>query len=180
MALGVLFAFIILWSADRGINLSGGSKHTYLGYDYPRVWDIAVDDVTMSIEDSLRYKIDSDEGVVNWSNMLPEGGGFVRLGPSHRLFSISMIHQLRCLDITRRAVNYAAHMNYTEDPVLRHCMNYLRQMILCRANPWIENLLTPSGVDWTGERKCKDWKAVFEHMEDNYRNSQGILPNHKY
>lgn len=55
-------------------------------------------------------------------------------------------------------------------PHLQHCMNYIRQMVLCGADLTLE----PEGDD-RGEatgvgvtHTCRDWTTVYDTINDNY------------
>ena len=54
----------------------------------------------------------------------------------------------------------------------RHCMNYLRQMILCRADTRLEPVRSPIGHARTMSEVthvCQDWSTVYEAAEENQR-----------
>ncbi|EJD46605.1 hypothetical protein AURDEDRAFT_113657 [Auricularia subglabra TFB-10046 SS5] len=148
-------------------------QYTWIGKDYPRTWDVEVGKAHKPTEDSVHLRHDTPLGRAGWASMMPSGGGMLYLGPQRRKFSISMFHQLRCLDII--GLELQDRLNETTwttpTPLARHCMNYLRQMILCRADTRLEaarsiNLtrLTTSSVTHT----CNDWSAVYAAAERNY------------
>ena len=82
-----------------------------------------------------------------------------------------MWHQLRCLDIIRRA--YDAHEGLTPEgpsPVARHCLHYLRQTVLCRSDTRLEPVIDtdgPHAVQPWGTMTCKDWTRVYEAQAEN-------------
>lgn len=134
----------------------------------PRTWDIGpIEPVFMTFESSLQYG--------NWSASLGEEGGIIRLGKDKERYSISMFHQLRCLDIIGNDIIVA---NATDSKLgaavpgqmTQHCMNYLRQMVLCRADLRLESARNPYGPriavsDVT--HTCRDWNAVYRAAEKN-------------
>ncbi|KIJ25900.1 hypothetical protein M422DRAFT_136836, partial [Sphaerobolus stellatus SS14] len=72
--------------------------------------------------------------------------------------SIAMIHQLQCLQVIHE--EFVAH-NLTVKS--QHCMEYLRQSILCSADTRLESVRfskPPHVVSLSGEYECRDWTAV--------------------
>ena len=111
-----------------------------------------------------------------WASLFPAGsGGFVRLGPHNRLFGVSMFHQLHCLDKMRRAVVRPPDSEW-ESWHTQHCLNYVRQMLLCAANVRVEPVKeTPEAeeeslkVDGLGlEHRCRDWTILRTEAEANF------------
>ena len=96
--------------------------------------------VGMTIDTSIRYRPDTPEGSQAWSNMLPTGGHTIRLPArvDNETFTLAMFHQLRCLDIIRN--DYVAG---TKSPLQKHCLNYIRQSLLCIADPKLEYSNSP-------------------------------------
>jgi Mycotoxin biosynthesis protein UstYa len=69
-----------------------------------------------------------------------------------------MVHQLQCLQVLR--AEYTAGL-VTE--MSQHCMEYLRQSILCAADTRLESVRffrPPHVVALPGEYECKDWTEV--------------------
>ena len=91
--------------------------------------------VGMTIDTSIRYRPDTPEGLQAWSNMLPTGGHTIRLTTqtANETVTLAMFHQLRCLDIIRN--DYVAG---TKSPLQKHCLNYIRQSLLCIADSKLE------------------------------------------
>lgn len=78
-----------------------------------------------------------------------------------------MFHQLRCLNVLHleliRPSRFESHA--PNEPLVKHCLNYLRQMILCRSDLYLENVRDPIGphaVDVTHVGTCKDWRKVYD------------------
>ena len=129
----------------------------------------------------MHYSLDTDLGVAEWNATLPSGGAVIYLGPDGCPFTVSMFHQLRCLDIIRDVV-VEYYLDSTLDAlpskreIVQHCMNYLRQTVMCRGNLHIETVRAPSGPTVTVSavtHSCKDWTAVYEAAEENYRKFLG-------
>ncbi|KAF6752130.1 hypothetical protein DFP72DRAFT_906197 [Ephemerocybe angulata] len=118
----------------------------------------------------------------NWRDSIPPSLGYVRLGTPHRLFTISTYHQQHCLyqiSLMLADLDPNSEQRHSRPRVppghgghLQHCLNYLRQNILCSADTTIE-----SG-DWMCRdrisaveppRVCKNWTLVFDFVDNNYR-----------
>ncbi|KAI0749653.1 hypothetical protein C8Q80DRAFT_1218764 [Daedaleopsis nitida] len=152
-------------------------EYTYRGRDYPRAWPLPpLAPVHLSHEDSVHYSIETDLGIAEWNATLPPGGAVVHLGPAGRPFTVSMLHQLRCLDIVREViVDYYADASPDAVPkkqgLVQHCMNYLRQTVMCRGDLHIETVRAPKGQQVTVSavtHACRDWTAVYEAAEENH------------
>ena len=82
-------------------------------------------------------------------------------------FMVSMLHQLRCIDVVRDQLT-KPRAQRDEQPA-RHCMNYIRQMILCAADLTLEPVdigHEASGVGVT--HTCRDWRTVYDTVDRNY------------
>ncbi|KAI9833746.1 MAG: hypothetical protein M1819_003479 [Sarea resinae] len=135
-----------------------------------------------------------DGGKLNatWDALLPPGRGFVLIedhtkfglstglptGDGDARFSISMFHQLHCLDYVRTTLyNVILNLqsNTREDIFiaeidqadhLPHCLDYLRQGIMCSGDTSIEGAkYDEHGTVVFGigsEHKCKDFQAIYD------------------
>ncbi|KAL1737092.1 hypothetical protein EV714DRAFT_265904 [Schizophyllum commune] len=157
------------------------SDQTFRGWDYPETWDIGpLEDVHMPYENTVHYALDTPAGIEQWKTMLPPGGGMLYLGPDKRPFSISVFHQLRCLDILREElVVQFQHADEPppekQSPLVNHCMNYIRQTVLCRADLTMEsirglNYSTSTVSDVT--HVCQDHTTIFRAAEENWKEYQ--------
>ncbi|EJD46592.1 hypothetical protein AURDEDRAFT_32543, partial [Auricularia subglabra TFB-10046 SS5] len=125
--------------------------------------------------DTVHYDLRNRAGEDEVSGLLPQGGGILHLGPHNAPFSISMFHQLRCLDIIGRELvtRMTAETTGQLGPpsvLSQHCMNYLRQMILCRADTTLESATTPYGphvVTRAVTHTCNNWEEVYAAAEEN-------------
>ncbi|KAF7330355.1 hypothetical protein MVEN_02473800 [Mycena venus] len=96
------------------------------------------------IHDTVRYQLDTEDGAAEWDASMA-GNGMIYLGEQCRPFSISMFHQIRCLDTLRKdfvsvqSRNRSSVRQDLEDRALTtHCMNYLRQMTFCRSRSYLD------------------------------------------
>ncbi|EJD46596.1 hypothetical protein AURDEDRAFT_63116 [Auricularia subglabra TFB-10046 SS5] len=136
-------------------------------------------------EDTVHYDLSSHTGRHESTSLLPRGGGILHLGRNSEPFSVSMFHQLRCLNlIGRELVDRLAADKTTQrktpSSLSHHCMNYLRQMVLCRADTTLESATNPYGphiVTRAVTHTCNDWTAVYAAAEDNYARYVDNLPS---
>ncbi|KAJ7448667.1 hypothetical protein B0H11DRAFT_1744105, partial [Mycena galericulata] len=124
----------------------------------------------MWFNDTERYSIDA---INDWKSLFPPGNGWVKLGVEHRPFAISMYHQMHCIEGIRHALLLSATGEDTKSDAARshanHCFNYLRQLLLCRADTTLEptHLVTLTngtrGAAASGNMVlhiCRDWTQV--------------------
>lgn len=131
--------------------------------------------------------MNNSESAAEWTSTLPSGQGIFLLGPNHdRPFTISMFHQIRCLDIIRKAIigfeggskqdgRRGADAMATEADA-RQCIGYIRQMVLCASDTTLEpqsiraleedGVTAVDGYDVT--HVCRDWSAVYDMAEKNF------------
>ncbi|KAH9032238.1 hypothetical protein EDB85DRAFT_2073949 [Lactarius pseudohatsudake] len=144
-------------------------SHSYVGTDYPRAWDIGIlPPILMNIEPTKHYQLSGHGADAEWAALTPNNGTLY-LGPQRRPFSISLFHQLRCLDVIRRDIIEA--LPREESKLGRHCLNYMRQMVLCRTDLAVDPVL---GRELEAEvraetNQCVDWRRVYQRLEENQR-----------
>ncbi|EJD06940.1 uncharacterized protein FOMMEDRAFT_76950, partial [Fomitiporia mediterranea MF3/22] len=145
----------------------------YVGNDFPELLPL---DKPLPVIDyvftnnTANFPIHGPDAQDAWNRVYPNGFGFVRLGPERRILCVSMFHQLHCIEKMRRA------LDDPDDPIatiphLQHCMNYIRQMLLCGADLTLEPEVYEEGNDATGMgvmHTCHDWTAVYDTINDNY------------
>ena len=148
----------------------------YVGMDYPEYLplDRPLNYVDKTfINDTINFPIHGPDAEASWRGLYADGLGFVRLGPERRILCTSMFHQLHCVEKMRRA------FDDPDDPIasiphLQHCMNYIRQMILCATDLTLEpeehnpetGRTEASGIGVT--HVCRDWTVVYETLNNNY------------
>lgn len=121
-------------------------------------------DVLLQHDSWTRYHLDAAQ---QWAPLFPEGG-IIHLGPEQTPYTVSMMHQLRCLDVLRDQLN-RPKSERSEQPA-RHCLNYIRQQLMCRGDLQLDPYQYPHKVRAVHPhaiRKCKDWRAVYEKVEEN-------------
>ncbi|KAK1223020.1 hypothetical protein PQX77_014096 [Marasmius sp. AFHP31] len=155
------------------------------------VWPVVSNNLAyMHFEDSLHYQLDNSSATEReWAALSP-GDGIIHLqvgnNPSDiREFSPSMFHQLRCLDVLRARyakVSSSAggheHGSGSSPPVARefalthHCLNYLRQILLCNSDLHIDPIIGADHKDAdlvAHTHICRDWTDVYRALERNQR-----------
>jgi len=166
-----------------------GLWHSYPGYDLDipylsssvkvsPTWDIGnLGKVRMLLENTRRYQLDTEEGGKEWESLVPEDGGIIyQRNPDTgelEAYTISMFHELRCLNVIRLELVRPSRFESPapNEPVVTHCLNYVRQMILCRSDLYLESVKAPVGphdVDITHVRTCNDWSKVYDAASNQF------------
>lgn len=115
--------------------------------------------------DVRHYGVAEPEADDEWNALTPNDG-IIYLGTEKRPFSLSMFHQLRCLDIIRKSLRDRASKAPSE--LDGHCLNYLRQMILCSGGTEVDLFAGPTGqIPIYSMRTCNNWNAVYSKVRDN-------------
>ena len=116
-------------------------------------------------ENVRHYGIAEPEADDEWNALTPNNG-IIYLGPEKRPFTISMFHQIRCLDIIRKSIRDRAYKRPSK--LDNHCLNYLRQMILCSSATELDLFSGLNGrIPLYSMRTCNDWSAVYSEVESN-------------
>ena len=140
----------------------------FQGGDYPAELPLHVPDVGMPLDGSEdHFSLLDDE---EWGTQFP-ADGFTDLGPSQRPFIIAMFHQMHCLDVIR--VGFVTNRTGSAHHIT-HCLRYLRQTILCKADTTLEEThFKYTGNEWRAGsngvgmiHRCRDWTAVFEYLRE--------------
>ena len=156
----------------------------------PRATSITIEPEAHPNEDDSGYFLDSDVGAAEWTKPAPprrEGqlvyvkddtSDPINASDVHK-YSVTLFHQLRCLDVIRRQYmlpllpptpGAPPDENRTPPvrPIARHCMNYLRQTVWCRPSTWLESTKNVFGTATrTYDAVCRDWNEVYSAVERN-------------
>lgn len=123
----------------------------------------------MTLQETIHLDHNDSVSSAEWDLLetIPKGYGRARLGPEHRIFLVSMFHQLHCL---RSMEGTLGRKERSKDDAEHygHCLNYLRQTLLCDANTSLEDgdsLAATGRVHDT--MVCDDWEKVYEMMDQN-------------
>ncbi|MCJ1481037.1 hypothetical protein MMC06_001193 [Schaereria dolodes] len=117
-----------------------------------------------------------------WEVMFPRGRGFIQNpNVSPNMMGVAVYHQLHCLDAIRRgyysALAGTTPSMHSDPPHMRHCIDYLRQSLLCNADTNLEPVdFAIGGVTGWGPRQCRDVMRILE-WTDKWRahNQTSIL-----
>lgn len=164
----------------------------YTDNDYPELLPLPspLAQTTLTVEKSMHYQMNGSQAEAEWSTALPNGGGVFWLPVTaesvddKRPFTVTMFHQIKCLDIVRRAilqraqqVNLQVTTPADQDSELAQdateCIAYLRQMTLCASDTTIEpqsvraweedGITAVDGYDVM--HVCRDWSVVWDAAE---------------
>ena len=147
----------------------------YVGSNHPRTWDIGIlPPVRMNIEPTKHYQLSGPTADAEWAALAPNNGIFrLGLGPERlgQPYSVSLFHQLRCLDIIRRDIVGSLLPPEDDGKLSRHCLNYMRQMVLCRADLAVDPVLGrgQEARVRADTNQCVDWRRVYDELEKNQR-----------
>jgi len=160
-------------------------EYTWIGDDFPANLGIAPepygldvgDPVLMILEDSNHYPAEGPDADAEWESVYPgQSGGFIRVGPNRRFFGLTVYHQIHCLDSIRFAMLGRDHPvrrgldgEKRMVPHAQHCLNFLRQTILCSADLTLEPEASFQDVEegLFTRHVCKDWSRVHAFVEQN-------------
>jgi len=185
--------------------ISSSPNYSYVGSDRPRTWDIGIlPPIRMNIEPTTHYQLSGPSADAEWDALAPNDG-MLHLGPHRHPYSISLFHQLRCLDIIRLQLRLQLNIIASttadqpgessaspalrgdthdgDDKLGRHCLNYMRQMVLCRADLAVDPVL---GRELDAARvrpdtnQCVDWRRVYEELEMNQREHARWASEHQH
>ncbi|EPQ51896.1 hypothetical protein GLOTRDRAFT_48170 [Gloeophyllum trabeum ATCC 11539] len=131
----------------------------------------------MGLDETVHFAIDGSDPSAEaaWRTTIwyPPGLGRVRLGPDHRIFVLGWYHELHCLHALKFAAAHPEREEAKDDEHLHHCLNYLRQALLCEASGTLEK---GDFLDRDFEHQpqgdiviCRDWERLFEVHAQNLR-----------
>ncbi len=90
---------------------------------------------------TARYNVTTDEAAQEWIVALPSGDGSYRLhtpptpSEANRAVFVAMYHELHCIQTFAVALVENTREQW---PHFRHCLNYIRQMAMCRPDLTVE------------------------------------------
>ncbi|KAI8951413.1 hypothetical protein F4801DRAFT_589638 [Xylaria longipes] len=111
-----------------------------------------------------------------WDSIVPMGQGTIRL--SDGFYTLSVMHQLHCLWSIHQSFYTALHADSGEVgmqdfPHIRHCVDYIRQALMCSADTTLEpvDLVLGGVTGWNGTHVCRDFGRVKTWAEDHRANN---------
>ncbi|KAI0359763.1 hypothetical protein OH77DRAFT_1501557 [Trametes cingulata] len=161
----------IAWHTQQAFKPVQEREYSYYAHDFPEILPLPspVGTVQVVMEESVHYAPLGNQSEDAWASTTTTGGGYVRLGPTDRMFAVSMFHEMHCLRTINRAFSKTTGAT---PPHLQHCLNYIRQNILCSPDLTLE----PGNFEERdfeverigGTHTCKDWGPIYEYMDANY------------
>ncbi|KAJ7781724.1 hypothetical protein DFH07DRAFT_900913 [Mycena maculata] len=151
----------------RGVHSRQSHHSVSLGAAVPDYFPTELPDTVLTPENTVHFQIYPDSAAEEWASIFPPGDGFVQFGTTGEIFGVALFHQMHCLGRIREAM--ASRKSTIH---VHHCFNYLRQIILCEANPTIEPVIPIIGrrsVNAEVPRVCKDWTQVYRVLETGAR-----------
>ena len=146
----------------------------FLDEDYPPRMPLpsARRAVKLMVEDSVRFGLWEPQANKEWLWTATAGDGNVHYGANHRLFVVSVTHQLHCLRSYRQALEQETLPHGHQLSHLTHCLNFFRMSTLCAADATLE---PPDAFARNhtrdragGELQCMDWPAFYDEIGENY------------
>ncbi|KAI0722491.1 hypothetical protein C8Q76DRAFT_691264 [Earliella scabrosa] len=158
---------------------SSEHQYSYVGDDFPEHWPLPpANPVALVVEDPIHLPITGPDAREEWASYTPKGFGYLRLGPEHRAFTITMFHEYHCLRLFRFAL--AGDTRPRTRSHFAHCLNYIRQMVLCAPDLTLEPydaLERNFDVERSGATHvCEDWNQVYDEMSKNWEDWVKIRP----
>ncbi|KAJ0161979.1 hypothetical protein CTA2_5301 [Colletotrichum tanaceti] len=112
----------------------------------------------------------------HWRTIMPAGAGWKPEEDDGPFFTTTMTHQLHCIYMMGRFYSALASGNTAALPAdyhthFYHCVDYLRQAVMCSADLALEPHLAtdaddngPGDGSWNGMHVCKDYGKVSEYL----------------
>ncbi|KAK6836933.1 hypothetical protein PG989_006638 [Apiospora arundinis] len=122
-------------------------------------------------------KFFSNETIAQWNTMLPIGSGWGEV-TDETFFTTSMTHQLHCVFMMARIFasmegNMTERLPHDYHSHYLHCVDYLRQGIMCSGDLAMEphdqsdpDDNGPLDGSWNGHHVCKDYSHVMPYLEE--------------
>ncbi|KAF2108392.1 hypothetical protein BDV96DRAFT_692759 [Lophiotrema nucula] len=155
-------------------SIQVGSDFTGTGPDFPtKIVRFAADESFVPTNTSEYF---SDGVLAKWNTMMPAGAGWGAV-KGDTFFTTTMTHQLHCVFMMMRIYsnlleNRRANLSSDYHSHYLHCVDYLRQGIMCSADLTMEPH-GPADADdngpldgsWNGHHVCKDYSHVIPYLE---------------
>ena len=171
----------LCWTFSFGVDDVPASSVDYSGIEYPQMLPLPSSaPVALSLQETTLFSVSLNDtkGDSEWSSILfYSGAGRVTFGEEQRAFIPSSFHQFHCLRGLQRSIVFPgdrADVNSLKlpDEHVKHCLNYIRQTLLC--NPtytlergdFMEGSFEPGSLG--SDLVCLDWEVVFSEMDRRY------------
>lgn len=97
--------------------------------------------VQMSMDDTMHYRPGSPTSQEEHELLLPARGHLIHgknADGEDTVFTVALFHQLKCLGILQK--DYTSR---SPSSLSQHCLNYLRQSVLCTGDRTLESIRSP-------------------------------------
>ncbi|KAJ7065982.1 hypothetical protein B0H15DRAFT_926007 [Mycena belliarum] len=143
--------------------------------DYPLKYPITLYPAAMTLHESLHFSLNVSDALEadEWFlySSIPKGIGRTRLGPQQRVFELTVSHQMHCLRRIYLALVDHDDLRASSEHV-NHCLNYLRQTLLCDAADALEFgdfMARDYDVERIGDTLvCDDWERAIDFFDEKY------------
>ncbi|KAK3938560.1 hypothetical protein QBC46DRAFT_389930 [Diplogelasinospora grovesii] len=127
----------------------------------------------------------SNETLARWNTLMPVGTGWGSVNET--FFTTSMTHQLHCVFMMGRIFN-GLMLNVTDNLPsdwhfhFLHCIDYLRQAIMCSGDVAMEahepdetDDTGPLDGGWNAHHVCKDYGQVIKYLERQIKDGVRVV-----
>ncbi|PYH93998.1 hypothetical protein BO71DRAFT_399247 [Aspergillus ellipticus CBS 707.79] len=207
LAVKVVWVYALILTVMYAFTFRRGSSKLVpiLGHELPmRPVIFAPDTRYTDISDpAWESLIPPGKGFIAVNNPKSHGlsGGFPIPGGNSEGYSLSVFHQIHCLALLDRTLRQSdlamssspsasmhspprrdTHVNTHGSAHVAHCVDYLRQAIMCAADTTPEKARVVNGTvqqdtdGWGVVHQCRDWDEVYEFAKTNRAfESEGII-----
>ncbi|OCT51776.1 hypothetical protein CLCR_09090 [Cladophialophora carrionii] len=117
-----------------------------------------------------------------WAHLIPGGRGIIsqRWPDGTRKYKvISAFHQMHCLYVLRTLYFTQRSGQTTNHEHFSHCVEYLRQSLICFADRTFEtlDLSDPDSAAWGEGHLCQDWNQLFNWAFKHREFDEGGIEN---
>ncbi|KAJ7586815.1 hypothetical protein C8J56DRAFT_827768 [Mycena floridula] len=166
----VLGFFIIPRDSYADVNTADFASNAFTVQNWSKAME-NIELVAMTAFGTSRYAFD-EAGTTAWAHLLPSDQHTIHMKDHQnrsQVFTVTLFHQLGCLKIFRQ--EYMS--NAPPSLLVRHCLNYFRQQILCHMNLRLESAKSAVGQSSRQyDMVCRDWSRIYDEA-DKYQALMG-------
>ncbi|KAJ9149473.1 hypothetical protein NKR23_g4354 [Pleurostoma richardsiae] len=171
-----LLALLLLQERRRDASSASwqvGGDYSGAGPQFPT--KIVKFEADMSFSPMNSSEFFEDKTLALWNTLMPAGTGYGT--ENQTFFTTSMTHQLHCVYMMARiysgvVANMSAALPDDYHFHFLHCVDYMRQAVMCSADlamephePSDSDDMGPADGGWNGHHVCKDYKQVIGYLE---------------
>ena len=121
----------------------------------------------MTLQESVHYGGNGSDITAAY----PRGAGRAIMGPDNRELLVSFYHQLHCIGELQLGL-FDRDSKEATPHHMKHCLDYLRQTILCDAQDTLEEgdfmRMNFKTQRIAGDVACWDWRLIYEDLEHDW------------